>query len=197
QQGVHSGERQDQTRIHGRVPGRGTRRAGIRRGTGGEGPIRDRSRGQSELPERRRRVGQFDLQNLPRQRQPKLRQDPERRVYVRKGLGGGGGPRAQATGRCDLTSPPAQECFSVVTVPSPHPHRFQLPARAARTPMIVASVPVKILLGDAVTGTATEKRRWKASFRQGCACRARRDWLGYARLAQPRAAAIKVMRAGG
>ena len=44
--------------------------------------------------------------------------------YVRKGLGGGGVPRAQATGRCDLTSPPAQECFSVVTVPSRHRHRF-------------------------------------------------------------------------
>jgi hypothetical protein len=33
--------------------------------------------------------------------------------------------------------------------------------------MIVASVPVEMLLGGAMTGTATEKRRWKASFRQG------------------------------
>ena len=87
-----------------------------------KGQYATEAEGQSELPDRRCRVGQFDLQNLPRQRQPKLRQDPERRVYVRKGFGGSGVPRTQATGRCDLTSPPARECFSVVTVPSRHRH---------------------------------------------------------------------------
>src|SRR5262245_11505769 len=42
---------------------------------------------------------------LPPQRQPKLRQDPERCVYVREGLARGRFPRTQAReGRCDLTS---------------------------------------------------------------------------------------------
>src|SRR5262245_26237776 len=100
------------------------RNAGIRRGAGGEGPIRERSRGQSELPERCRGVGQFRIQNLPPQRQPKLRQDPERCVYVREGLARGRFPRTQAPeGRCDLTSAPASEYSSVMTVPSRHRHR--------------------------------------------------------------------------
>src|SRR5262249_47813098 len=50
---------------------RGVPSASIRRGAGGERPIRERSRGQSELPERCRGVGQFHIQNLPPQRQPK------------------------------------------------------------------------------------------------------------------------------
>src|SRR5262249_43416111 len=79
---------------------------------------------EGELPERCRGVGQFHIQNLPPQRQPKLRQDPERRVYVREGLARGRFPRAQAReGRCDLTSAPASEYSSVVTVPSRHRHR--------------------------------------------------------------------------
>src|SRR5262249_52539572 len=120
---VHSGKRQEQARIHGRVPGRGARSAGIRRGAGGERPIRERSRGQGELPERCRGVGQFHIQNLPLQRQPKLRQDPERSVYGRKRLARGRLSRAEACkGRGDLTSASASEHSSVVTVPSRHRH---------------------------------------------------------------------------
>jgi hypothetical protein len=62
--------------------------------------------------------------------------------------------------------------------------------------MIVASVPVEVLLGDAVTGTAT-----KGPIETLVSARMRgarpRDRLGHAMLAQPRAAAIKVMRKGG
>src|SRR5215468_6522231 len=85
----------------------------------------------------------------PRPRAVAVRRNFPEMCVVRKGLGGGGVPRPQATGRCDLTSPPAQECFSVVTVPSRHRHLI----------LFVASVPVEILLGGAVTVTATEKRR--------------------------------------
>ena len=72
-----------------RIRGRVSRRAGGRArsgGAGGHGPIRDRSRGQDQLPGRRRRVGEFDIQDLSQQRQPQLRQDQDRRVHVRKGV---------------------------------------------------------------------------------------------------------------
>ena len=39
-----------------------------------------------QLPERRRRVGEFDIQGLSQQRQPQLRQDQDRRVHVREGV---------------------------------------------------------------------------------------------------------------
>src|SRR5262249_59405572 len=87
-----------------RVQGWAARSDSIRRGGGGERPIRERSRGQSELPERCRGVGQFHIQNLPPERQPKLRKDPERSVYVRKRQARSRLSRAQACkGRGDLT----------------------------------------------------------------------------------------------
>ena len=63
--------------------------------------------------------------------------------------------------------------------------------------MIVASAPVAILLGDAVTGAAT-KAPMESFVSSARACRARqRDQLGYAMLAHPWTAAIKVMHTGG
>src|SRR5262249_30376399 len=48
-----------------------------------------------------------------------------------KDSGAAGVPQPKAGGRCALTSPPAQQCFSVVTVPSRHRHLI-LTASAGR-----------------------------------------------------------------
>ncbi len=67
----------------------------------------------------------------------------------------------------------------------------------ASTLVNVASAPVEIPLGDAVTGTATNApmETLVSSARPCRACQ--RDRLGHAMLAQLRAAAIKVMHKGG
>jgi hypothetical protein len=93
EQSVHSSERPDQTCVHGRVPRRSDGDTSIR--CARQEPVCDRSRGQGELPERCRRLGQFGIARVPRQWEPQLRQDQKRRLHVRAGLGGGGLPRGQ------------------------------------------------------------------------------------------------------
>jgi hypothetical protein len=61
----------------------------------GQKPVCDRSRGQGELPKRRRRLGQFGIVPVPRRWEPQLRQDQKRRLHVRAGFAGGGLPRSQ------------------------------------------------------------------------------------------------------
>jgi len=72
-----------------------------------------------------------------------------------------------------------------------------LTARAGGENADHRGAPAEILLGDAVTGTAT-KAPMESFVSSARAYRARqRDRFGYAMLAQPRATAIKVMRTGG
>ena len=93
-----------QARVHGRVPQRADRGTSIR--GAGQKPVCERSRGQGKLPERRRRLGQFGIAPVPRQWEPQLWQDQNRRLHVRAGFGGGRLPRSQdrkAPGRLILS----------------------------------------------------------------------------------------------
>ena len=49
----------------------------------------------TNCPGRHRRVGEFDIQGLSRQRQPELRQDQDGRLHVREGIGRRRFPRGQ------------------------------------------------------------------------------------------------------
>src|SRR5262249_43302611 len=127
---------------------------------------------------------------VPSQRQPKLRQDPERCVYVREGLARGRFPRTQAPeGRSDLTSAPASEYSSVMTVPSRHRHRSSDDRRRKYTRRGAHS------RGARNPQTDEDAQPSPALARAGTP--AGRDRLAHAMLAPPRTAAIKVMHKGG